>query len=316
MGVIGSKIPQTNGTVPVVVCDEIKIVEVLKKFFEVEGEIPVSKIKDFLGLIFVRLGFNEQDNIELNNFNPDDCSFECDFNGSKCRIKVNMDSREIVKEFNECECGYVCEDCEYSEIGSRIILGRLTTKLSDTLIYTRCYSRKGMKFRYDFGDFILDLEMEMPEELPIIKKGKYTRYILTAKDRYDDDRYENEFNSLFTEYGIFGELFVLYEDMKTYLGDISRYSKFLFRKSIKTDKGLKLTDMISLKNGKMSCVVRTIGDKTVRIFSNGGWQYKLCKGDSKGMIVNSGFDNNDKTPKEVLGLRELVRKLKINNISL
>ena len=180
----------------------------------------------FMGLVLLRLGFEPEDNILLTNYNRDDCSFLCVVNDDNYyKIRIDKNDSEIVMNTFSSEFGYVCEEQSFSEIGMRISLGRYTIGYSNGVKFTRYFSRENMKFKFEFRNYILDLELEKPKglELPLFKDGIYQKYKL-----------ENEEDLVEYMIGLGTNINVVdcYKKLcELYIGDVSKYPQFILRKS-------------------------------------------------------------------------------------
>lgn len=282
-------------SIPNVEFENVNIMLELSELFNTD-----KNMYSYMGLVLLRLGFEPEDNIVLANYDKNNYSFNCIVNDEVIyKIKIDVNTSEIVMSTLNSEFGYMCEEQSFSEIGMRISLGRYSIKYPNGVIFTRYLSREDMKFRFELSDYVLELELVKPKslELPLFENGIYAKY------RLDN---EEELVEYITELGTNINVVEIYKRLcELYLKDISKYPRFMLKKSKKIDGSYKVTDMIWLKDGELEQFGITEYDRTVLIDKDDNWSYEMpMEGsmpvsfsisfqDGKKSLVFSCFENDD-----------------------
>ena len=252
-------------TIPKVEFKSTNIIFELSEIFNVDKNMYY-----YMGLVFLRLGFEPEDKLVLCNYNKDDCSFDCVVNDySLYNIRIDKELNEIVVNALNNEFSYLCEEQPFSEIGMRISLCRYGFDVLNKMRITRYLSRKDMKFKLESSDYVLELELDKPKdlELPLFENGVYLKYKL-----------ENEYELVSYMVGLnFNEdICEIYNKLcELYIGNVNKYPKFMLRKSKKENGKLKVTDMILLKDGELEQFCITSYDKTFFIDKDNNWSYEI-----------------------------------------
>ena len=97
--------------------------------------------------------------------------------------------------------------------------------------------------------------------------------------------------------------------------DISVYPEITICQSIRTDYSYYDTDSITIKNGDIDVIVRTVGDKSIICYGNGNWNYILSD-ENVTFKISSGktlrYKIETKTDKEMDEYTESLLKYDVN----
>lgn len=244
----------------------------------------------YMGLVLLRLGFDPEDSVLLSNYDKENYSFDCVVNDECCyKIRIDKSSSEIVMNTLNSEFGYVCEEQSFSEIGMRISLGRYSINYPNGVKFTRYLSRQDMKFKVELSGCILELELSRPKglELPLFIDGIYAKYKLDNEE--DLVEYITGLDTNISLVDIYKKLY------ESYIGDISKYPRFMLRKSKKINGELKATDLILLKDGKLEQIGVTHYDRTVFLDKDDNWSYEIPMEGSLPVDFSMSFQDGKKT---------------------
>ena len=229
-------------------------------------------IYQYMGLLLLNLGFETEDNIFLCNYDKKDNSFDCMLNNNeRYRIKFNFDNNQIDVTIHNNVYGYECEKIERSELGMRVSLGSYTYEYDDGMKFTRVLSRYKAKFIVSLCGYIMELELEKPDDviLPMYDdKGCYAKY-----------RLENE--DILTKYlcsfVVFDNSIIdIYKKLcEVYIDDVSRYPDFSLKMSTPDEDGnLKIIDLIHLKYGELEEIAVTKDERTIFLDKYNNWSFE------------------------------------------
>ena len=229
-------------------------------------------IYQYMGLLLLNLGFETEDNIFLCNYDKNDNSFDCMLNNNeRYRIKFNFDNNQIDVTIHNNVYGYECEKIERSELGMRVSLGSYTYEYDDGMKFTRVLSRYKAKFIVSLCGYIMELELEKPDDviLPMYDdKGCYAKY-----------RLENE--DILTKYlcsfVVFDNSIIdIYKKLcEVYIDDVSRYPDFSLKMSTPDEDGnLKIIDLIHLKYGELEEIAVTKDERTIFLDKYNNWSFE------------------------------------------
>lgn len=206
-------------------------------------------VYQYFGLLFLRFGFEPEDNLLLLNYCKDDNSFDCVLNKNgkygNYRIQLKKNDDQIFVSHNNVIYGYVCEKIPYGELGMRVSLGSYTYEYADGMIFSRYLSRDKAKFLVSMCGRKIELEFRKPDDitLPMFdENGVYAKYKLDC---------EEELSKYMTLLSNFNKSIIdIYNELcEYYLGDICRYPEFILKISeIEEDEVINL---IHLKNGNL-----------------------------------------------------------------
>lgn len=272
-------------SIPQVAFDSTNIMFELSEVFNTDKNMYY-----YMGLVLLRLGFEPEDSIVLSNYDKNNCSLDCVVNDDIFyKIRIDRCSSEIIMNTFNNEYGYVCEEQSFSEIGMRISLGRYVIKFPNGINFTRYLSRDDMKFKFEFDNYILELELEKPKELelPLFVDGIYAKY------RLDN---EEDLVEYMVGLGTNIDIVEIYKKLcESYIGDISKYPKFILKKSKKMDSGFKVTDIIILKDGELEQFGMTEYDRTVFLDKDDNWSYEMPMEGTIPVSFSLSFQNGRKS---------------------
>lgn len=153
----------------------------------------------------------------------------------------------------------------YYSVGSVPVLRKYSIELNEDITLTREYSS---------------------EEVLFTIEGKTTHLVIRVKkpaSKVVENNYELDNEMLVLDYlktltGTYDVMDIYNKLCEISLGnDVSMYQEITVCESIKNKYGCCYCDsnLISVRNGDIESVVRTIGDKTITLSSNGCWSYVL-----------------------------------------
>ena len=226
----------------------------------------------YMGLLFLRLGFKTKDKILLCNYDVKDSSFDCIVNNAECyRIKFNRESNEILVSMNNFVYGYQCESSSVSEIGMKVSLGSYTCQYSEGILFKRCFSRDKVKIVVNFYDYVLELEILKPDDidLPLYdEKGRDNKYKLHK---------EKALKEYLSSFSYFGESIIdIYKKIcDICIEDVSVYPKFSLKIYKLVDDKMKVMGLINLKYGVLEEFGLTKGNISVFTDKDDNWSYDV-----------------------------------------
>jgi len=241
-------------------------------------------VYQYFGLLFLRLGFETEDNLLLLNYCKDDNSFDCILNKDgrygNYRIQFKKQDNQIIMCHNNVIYGYDCDELSCSELGMKISLGSYTYEYADGMKFTRYLSTKKAKFEVSICDIVIELEFRKPDDiiLPMFDEhGVYAKYRIDC---------EEDLVKYMTSLEIFNKSIIdIYNELcKNYLGDTCRYPEFILR--ISELEQNKIINLIHLKYGILEkvCITndkaRVFLDKDdnsfVELLSKREYPFKFC----------------------------------------
>ena len=153
----------------------------------------------------------------------------------------------------------------------RVSLGSYTYEYDDGMKFTRVLSRYKAKFIVSLCGYIMELELEKPDDviLPMYDdKGCYAKY-----------RLENE--DILTKYlcsfVVFDNSIIdIYKKLcEVYIDDVSRYPDFSLKMSTPDEDGnLKIIDLIHLKYGELEEIAVTKDERTIFLDKYNNWSFE------------------------------------------
>lgn len=229
-------------------------------------------IYQYMGLLLLNLGFETEDNIFLCNYDKKDNSFDCMLNNNeRYRIKFNFDNNQIDVTIHNNVYGYECEKIERSELGMRVSLGSYTYEYDDGMKFTRVLSRDKAKFIVSLCGYIMELELEKPDDviLPMYDdKGCYAKYRLDNEDNL---------TKYLCSFVVFDNSIIdIYKKLcEVYIDDVSRYPDFSLKMSTPDEDGnLKIIDLIHLKYGELEEIAVTKDERTIFLDKYNNWSFE------------------------------------------
>ena len=233
-------------------------------------------IYQYMGLLLLNLGFETEDNIFLCNYDKKDNSFDCMLNNNeRYRIKFNFDNNQIDVTIHNNVYGYECEKIERSELGMRVSLGSYTYEYDDGMKFTRVLSRDKAKFIVSLCGYIMELELEKPDDviLPMYDdKGCYAKYRLDNEDELIN------YCLLPKKFAL--SIVELYKQLENlYIDDVRKYPSFLLKIStIMNDGSLDVLGFINLKYGKLEQFGITDNKgRVIFIDKDDNWSFSMPK---------------------------------------
>lgn len=165
----------------------------------------------------------------------------------------------------------------YYSVGSVPILRKYSIQLNEDVTLTREYSS---------------------EEVLFIIEGKTNHLVIRVKkpvSKVVENNYQLDNEMLVLDYlktltGAYDVMDIYNKLCELSLGnDVSMYQEITVCESVKNEYGCCYcdTNVISVRNGYIDSVVRTIGDKTITLQGNGNWSYMLSD-EFVNFRINSG----------------------------
>ena len=230
-------------------------------------------IYQYIGLLLLRFGFEPEDSVLLCNYNHDDCSFDCVLNKKECyRIKFNFPCSKIIISRHNMIYGYECEPLECSELKMKVSLGSYSYTYEDGMRFTRYLSREKVRFAISICDYVLEFELDKPDDIDL---GLFDEYGSYAKYRLDN---EEDLTNYLSSLKIFSKSIVdiYYELCEKYIDDVRRYPNFSLKLStLDSDGNLKLIDLIHLKYGELEKFGMTAYGRTIFLDKDDNWSYEM-----------------------------------------
>lgn len=151
----------------------------------------------------------------------------------------------------------------YYSVGSVPCIRQYTIKLNEDMTLIREYSRDEVLFMIEGKNNHLVIRVKKPllkvvdNNYQLDNEILLLDYLRTLTDNYDVMNIYNKLSEIS-------------------LGDKTcMYQEITVCESVKDKSGYRDRNLISIKNGEIDSVVRTIGDKTITLSSNGNWSYTL-----------------------------------------
>ena len=151
----------------------------------------------------------------------------------------------------------------YYSVGSVPCLRKYSIQLNEDVTLIREYSKDFVLFIIEGKESHLVIRIKKP-----ISKVVKTDYLLDNELAVLD--YLKNLNRTYDVMDVYNNLCQL-----SLGNNVDVYQEITLCESIKTRFGLVDNNVLSVKNGEIDSVVRTIGDKTITLSGNGSWSYSL-----------------------------------------
>ena len=282
----------------IVLFDEIetmkKLVQFLSDAYCFDTDLYFPEVELNIQQIFSRLGIGLDSSVFLRNIKFGASKYDESKNGC-CEFNYSLngdslDNREdktityyLSNELFSGEKYAICpavklssgNESLYYSVGSVPVIRQYSIKLNEEVTLIREYSK---------------------DEVLFIIEGKTNHLVIKVKkpvSKVVENNYQLDNEMLLLDY--LKTLTESYDVMDVYnklcelsLGnDISMYQEITVCESVKTEYGFCDSNLVSIKNGNIDCVVRTIGDKTITLSGNGNWSYVLSD-EFVNFRINSG----------------------------
>ena len=272
--------------------DRLKLI--LNEMHSLDTDLSYDKVYYNMVEIFNRLGLGNNDSICLHNMSVGTSRFDRTKEGC-CSFNYSINSLEysegnVIQYYSSNELFDGCEkysvypgvklsnnnESIYYTVGSVPCVRKYDIRINDSVTLTREYLSDEVLFMFEGIDTNFVIRIKKPSS----KIVKGNSYIL-----------DNELELV----NYLRTLTMPFDMMEVYKriceislnNDISLYPEITLGESNKVNNSWKCINLITLKNGEMDTVIRTIGDKKITCYGNDNWSYVLSD-ENVVFTINSG----------------------------
>jgi len=151
----------------------------------------------------------------------------------------------------------------YYSVGIKPHIKKYEIKVNDDLIITREFSQDVVLFILDSknnGRFVIKIDKPT-------NKAINDSYILNNELELVENLKNIKSYDIVGLYNLLSEI--------TLGNNISIYPEITISEMVNTECGVRDKNLLTIKDGRLDCAIRTIGDKTLTLHGNGDWSYVI-----------------------------------------
>lgn len=249
--------------------------EELMEWTSISAE-QLSLIEENFAQLLKLAGVPKEETCTLSKYDKDKFSFACHFSNSSDDAKIDlrygdmMDSGpEFIIDYNNAKRTYdYWKDHKSGEVNMKVQHYTVVNPVNGNSCF-RFYSPYSVTFNLRNGDYCFAISVDRPENVNVPSLRDYT-FELKNEDKIQEYLLGLEF-----PFDI-NEVYKKICEMSAGFND--QYSDYSFKVEKQLDKRKsKITDLVSVSNGRLNKFVVTKGERTISVDGEGNWSYDTPK---------------------------------------